>query len=227
MVSTTTVTLSAVSIAVFAYWIPTIQIIADILYPPPMAKVEKVYKKGRNNTVLLLGNGDFGLGNVVLATGAALIEEQPQLEVHYGTFNKFTKPIQRVNELNAENGLSNSVHAHIFESKGFSEIGDDHYGTIQGLMHPPGLKGFKKYLNEVKWLVQPLELDQYLANYREALELIEKVDPQVIAIEPMFSPGVDAAIASKRRYVMLSPNALRDAFAVRQPYAAGLWKYPV
>jgi len=218
---------SAAVLAAIAILLPRFQVVVSILTAqPPQLVEEKVFHKGRNNTILLLSNADSGLGNVVLATASALLAEQPQLEIHCGTFKKFHNPIEKINQLNASPSRDSIVHAHIFKSKGFGEIAEDYYKVLDNLMHKPGLAGFEKFLRLVTHILQPLNLNEYLDNYHEIVDLIEKVDPSVIAIEPMFSPAIDAAITTNRRYVLVSPNALRDAFAVKQPWGAALWKYP-
>lgn len=60
-------------------------------------QIEPKTYPGRNNTILFLSNGDSGMANVVLAASHSLLVEHGDLEVHYGTFKKFEKPIQNIN----------------------------------------------------------------------------------------------------------------------------------
>jgi len=222
MISRPVFVFSALSLALIAVVLPRIlNTQSDSAQPA----VDKVYETGRNNTVLLLSNADHGFGNVVLATASALLAEQPQLEVHFGTFKKFIEPLQRINEMKKKS--AGSVKTYIFTGPDSVEAAELLSGSRESSMQYPGLRGFEKFVHLVKTGTQPLDVETHLQTYRQVIDLIGKVNPSVIAIEPMFAAAIDAAVATNTRYVLLVPNTLKDAYAVKQPWAAVLWKYPM
>jgi hypothetical protein len=67
---------------------------------------------------------------------------------------------------------------------------------------------------------------EHIALFEEMTNLIQEVDPSIIAVDTLFGPAMDATRHQNRRHAILSPNALINNFAEMQPYARILWKYP-
>ncbi|KAB8296392.1 hypothetical protein EYC80_009142 [Monilinia laxa] len=75
------------------------------------------------------------------------------------------------------------------------------------------------------WLM-PWTGPEYIDIYREISEILEEVDPVMVAVDPLFGPGLDAVRAQGRNHAVLSPNSLKENFVQLQPRGAALWKYP-
>jgi hypothetical protein len=75
-------------------------------------------------------------------------------------------------------------------------------------------------------IIVPWTGPEHIAIFEELSQVIQEVDPSIIALDPLFGPGMDSARHQNRRHAIISPNALKDNFADMQPYATILWKYP-
>lgn len=94
-------------------------------------------------------------------------------------------------------------------------------------MHPPGLKGARKTLQEaLPAVITPWEPESYLSIYEECCELLRTLKPALVVVDPIFGPALDACVVLEQLYVVLSPNTFKDHTTQEQAGAAGLWKYP-
>ena len=75
-------------------------------------------------------------------------------------------------------------------------------------------------------LLMPWEVDEYHETFRHIVEIINDLDPAVVVVDSVFSPGMDAVRQLNRLHAIVNPNALSDWLSVTQPYGAMLWKYP-
>jgi hypothetical protein len=68
----------------------------------------------------------------------------------------------------------------------------------------------------------------YLELYKTCKALLEDVVPNVVVIDPVCAPEIDACRNSKygQNLVILSPLGLKDLLVPIQPWSAVLWKYP-
>ena len=53
------------------------------------------YIQGRNKTALFLANEEHGLGNVFIATAFAMLENHPDIEVHYASWDSARQRVHR------------------------------------------------------------------------------------------------------------------------------------
>ena len=200
-----------------------------ILYPRSNQRHEEPKQyPGRNNTVLFLSNGDSALGNALLATTYSLLVDHTDLEVHYGTFKKFEKPIQNINKWAASRSSSaGTAQFHRFKSLDYFEALHEKNVTFADVTGPPGLPGFEIFRGNFPHYLMPWDGPEYLSLYNEVVALIEEIDPAVVVADVLFSPGIDAVRALGRREAIISPNGVKDNFADHQPWLAVLWKYPL
>lgn len=183
---------------------------------------------GRNNTVLFLTNSDSGHANVVLAASHSLLVGHSDLEVHYGTFRNFDKPIQDINKWVATKSAGtgqikfHEIQGHdfaaTFKTKGLAE---------EYHVNPPGLAGFQRFSKSFHMYMMPWDAPEYLEIYKQVVALIEQLDPAVVVLDVLFAPGIDATRVLKRREVIISPNSVKDTFIDLQPLLSMFWKYPL
>ncbi|KAI9147504.1 Glycosyltransferase buaB [Paramyrothecium foliicola] len=75
--------------------------------------------------------------------------------------------------------------------------------------------------------MSPWSHEDHWLLYKQISDLILKIDPTVVVLDPMFRPAVDAARNLDRLRAILCPNALTDDFLYAQSHGAVFWKYPV
>jgi hypothetical protein len=185
---------------------------------------------GRNNTVLFLSNSEHGLGNVLLATSHAMLVEHSDIEMHYASFKKFSNQVSTISR-SALKQIPESPNArpitfHTFKGRSYAEALISRDFGIEDLMQPPGLAGIAKLCKNMQTCLMPWSGPEYLGLYEQVLAVLDEVDPIVVAVEPLFWPGLDAVRAQGRNHVIVSPNTLKDNFAAMQPRGAFFWKYP-
>ncbi|QSZ37360.1 hypothetical protein DSL72_009458 [Monilinia vaccinii-corymbosi] len=184
---------------------------------------------GKNKTVVFLTNSEHGQANVMLATSHALLVEHHDLDIHVVSFGKLRGDVETISKFAAQNsGSRKAITFHeLTKAQPYSKALNDVGFTIDTGISPPGIRGFGGLCQAVEMCMMPWTGPEHLDIYREISEILEEVDPVIIAVDPLFGPGMDAARASGRNHVVLSPNSLKDNFMALQPKGAALWKYPV
>jgi hypothetical protein len=182
---------------------------------------------GRNQTVLFMSNSAAGLANVLFATSHALISEYRELEVHFATFPPRAADISTISKSSPK---SKPIIFHSFKGQNYVDAirAHSHDGkeVIEQVINPPGLAGLSKLCENMQNFLMPWGAEEYLYLYHEALKVLEEVDPAIVAVDPLFGPGLDAIRATGRNHAIISPNSLKDNFADKQPWLSILWKYP-
>lgn len=187
------------------------------------------YTTGRNNTILFLTNDAHGLSNVHVATSLALLEHHPDTEVHYVSFPGLAKKIARVSAAGQlKNAAAKPITWHSLTSApSFSlVVAEKRWAKVTDLITVPGMAGVEKFVDDLEYMLCPWTAEQHWALYSEMREIIEQVDPAVIVLDAVFRPGMDLVRNMNRVNAILSPNALTDSFASKQPWGAMFWKYP-
>lgn len=177
--------------------------------------------------VLFMTNVERGLANVVLATAHAMLIDYPEVDVHLVSFPLLEKTTHEV----SDSALQQSSAARRIK---FENISAPSYGDVlraegfntERTMNSPGLLGFSKFTANLEKFLCPWSGPEYVQIYRSLTEKIQRIDPDVIVLDTMLTPGVDATRDLDRKHVMLSANQLKDHFAQNQPFGAMFWKIP-
>jgi hypothetical protein len=188
---------------------------------------ESASPDGSRKKVLFISNVENGLANVLLATSHATVADHPEVDVYYLSFPRLEKTVRELSDsalaltpsaqpIKFEN-ISGVSYGYNFETTGFN---------IDDTINHPGIGGMSKFLDNLESFLMPWTGPQYVEIYRDLVEKINRIDPDVIALDTMLPPAVDATRNLGRKHVMMSANQLKDHFAQSQPYGAMLWKYP-
>ncbi|WZH43095.1 uncharacterized protein QYS62_004097 [Fusarium acuminatum] len=71
----------------------------SIFLSRPTLDLHPPYVQGRNGTALFLVNEQHGLSNVHVATASALLENYPDIEVHFASFPRLKAKLERIKQL--------------------------------------------------------------------------------------------------------------------------------
>lgn len=191
------------------------------------------YVKGRNNTVLCLVIEHPGLSNVHAATAQSLLQHNPEVEVHFASFPKLSKTLSRISSFaqthqpQAKNITFHSLAGPSYYDaiEAYPHINPDEDGKL-GSIAPPGIEGLKKIMYDMQIYLDPWKQEDHLEIYRQLVNIIDEVDPAVVALDTVFSPAIEATRAKNRVHAFITPNMLVDNFPGEQPWAGMLWKYP-
>lgn len=182
---------------------------------------------GRNNTALFLSNSEHGLANVLLATSHALIVDHPDIKVSFVTFPKLAKDITTINKFASQrNAAVQPITFYPLAGPSYTNALDLHDFQIRDVFQAPGIAGLSQFLRNLQIFLMPWSAPDYLSLYKEVLTLLSEIDPLIVAVDPIFGPGLDAVRANGRNHVIISPNALKDNFAIEQGLGRWLWEYP-
>lgn len=62
--------------------------------------------------------------------------------------------------------------------------------------------------------------------YKSCKKVIEEIQPDLVILDAIFNPGLDACFTLGQKFVLNTPNALMDVTRVDQPWLKGFWYYP-
>ncbi|CAI4214416.1 unnamed protein product [Parascedosporium putredinis] len=182
---------------------------------------------GKNNTVLFLVNSNHGYSNVHLATAHAMMEKDPTVAIHFGTFDKMQDRVARINTVaRARDPASHPVAFHLLPSIDYLDaLNARDIMTLDNMITPPGLAGNKHFSGNFRWIFSPWTDEDHLAIYKRCAELIDEIDPSLVVLDPMFRPAMEAVQDLNRMYAVVSPNTL-EVFIMEQKWGKMFWKYP-
>ncbi|KAH8881836.1 UDP-Glycosyltransferase/glycogen phosphorylase [Thozetella sp. PMI_491] len=195
---------------------------------PPFEHVQ-----GRNNTVLFLALEHNGLSNVHLATTQALLEQYPDIKVHFASYPKLAKKLPRLTSFaQRREPKAQEVSFHLLVGLSYFEAiklhGEDfadedgHLSSVQ----PPGLAGVKQLARSMQRYLAPWSAEDHLALHDNIGKIIDEVDPAVVVLDTLFMPAIEATRGRKRLHAFITPNTLLENFVGEQPWLGMLWKYP-
>ncbi|KAK8030465.1 UDP-glucoronosyl and UDP-glucosyl transferase [Apiospora arundinis] len=201
------------------------------LHTTPDSTPNLGYLPGKNNTVLFLTNVLAGLSNVHLATAQSLIERHPSIRVHYASFPEMSEKIARVSSLaRMQNVNAPDITFHAISGQSYIDAilvkGRPQPIAPQWAGHEPGFKGCSGRDDILQSVISPWEGDPYRSLYNETRTIIDTIDPDVVVLDYVFRPAVEAVRGANRRHAFIAPGSLSDDIAFDQPYGQGFWKYP-
>lgn len=186
------------------------------------------YIQGRNKTVLFIANSEHGLANVHVATSSALLENYPDIEVHYASFPSVRSKLERVSSFaRAKTPTASNIVFHELKDLTFSAA------IIRVLVEeerdfiaPPASAGIGSFSTDFQLWISPWLVEDHLELFEEISALIDEVDPAVVVLDTWFRPAIDATRAKNRQHAFVTPNVLADNFLGNQPFLSKFWKYP-
>ncbi|KAF4440964.1 2-hydroxyacylsphingosine 1-beta-galactosyltransferase [Fusarium acutatum] len=182
------------------------------------------YIQGRNKTVLFLTNSEHGLSNVHLATASAILENYPDIEVHFASFPTIEQKLERVSPF----AKIKSPHTEAIVFHGLTGLTFVQAIAKEGrsFISPHGWRGIATLAEHIQLWISPWTFEDHLHLYKELGSIIDEVDPAVIVLDSWFRPAIDATRKRNRQHAFITPNTLVDHFLGIQPFWTRLWKYP-
>ena len=186
---------------------------------------------GRNNTVLFITDNHHGLSNVHVATSFALLENHPDIEIHYASFPKLRTKIERVSKAGqARNAAAKPIQWHTLPGLNYVDAVMRtlyHRTSATGDMTTnPGVRGIEKLVTIMDTAVAPWTPEEHYDLLMSMRNLIEEVNPNVVVTDPLVYASLEASRGLNRSTAMISPNDLPTILGPLQPRGAVFWKYP-
>lgn len=187
--------------------------------PPPRKKV------------LFLTNSEHGQANVLLAAGHAMLEQDPSVEIHFGSFAPIRSTVEAASAYALETCGHKTARPIVFhEVRGLTFIEcmlKPEFPAWDWLTLSPGFWNTPRLLQiMVQGMFHPWTPPEYVEVLRSCLEILEEVKPDLVVLDNAFSPGVTAAYHLGFRFLLLAPNTIKDFAASVQPWGQAFWKFP-
>lgn len=184
-------------------------------------KQEPGVEKRSARSILFLTNSELGQCNVALAVAEEFLQ-RGEFHVHIASY----KPLEpMVDGLNKRTGASHPAEFHEIWGPCMTDLAIR--SNVGLLFHRAGLKGTVDGFKKVKRAITSWTPTEYARAYDSCVEMINKLRPAVVVIDPILHVGLDACRTVKSRVVVLWPVPLKEVVIVCQPNVGILWKYPV
>lgn len=182
--------------------------------------------------VLLLTNSEHGQANVFLATSYAFLTlEDEDVEVHFASFT----PIKSLVSLTSDHARQDRPEARpiIFHAiDGLDMVSAwtrpeivAEQASLQHCSPIPLVDAVRRTLVLLK-VTLPWTGPEFVQIMRSVTSIVSEVQPHTIAVDPAFSPALTALRHIKAKFIVLSPNTIKDFAMPLQPNGEALWKYP-
>ncbi|KAH8898630.1 UDP-Glycosyltransferase/glycogen phosphorylase [Thozetella sp. PMI_491] len=183
-------------------------------------------------SVLFFTNSDYGQANVVLATAHSLAVAAPDVQIHIASFQPLRDAVQAASDFaTASMSRSSAVKSFIFHQIEGTSWGPASFRPEIGIAPAndltPGLLNSAKCVSLIPSVMLPWRPAEFTAIYHESERVLEEVKPDLIVLEPLFTPGLTLCHHMKLKWMVLAPNTLKDFALPLQPGLAMLWKYPL
>ena len=171
--------------------------------------------------ILFLTNSELGQCNIALAVAEEFLR-RGEFHVHVASFH----PLQElVNDLS--NRVEGADPANFHEIWGPSMTDLAIRSDVGLLCHKAGVSGAIRGFQKVCRALSAWTPSEYGRAYRSCLDILDKVQPTVVVVDPILHVGLDACRSIKTPIVVLWPVPLKDVVVLDQPKAGVLWKHPV
>jgi hypothetical protein len=201
-------------------------VVLSIFFSRPTLDLRPPYVQGRNGTALFLVNEQHGLSNVHVAAASALLEDYPDVEVHFASFPRLKAKLERIVRFAQKTNPEAHIVFHQLRGPSMLDALNNAGRTIMGFLHPPGISGISHFCKELQYLICPWSAEEHFSIYNELKTLMDEVNPAVVVLDTIFIPAIEATLEKNRRYAVITPNQVIDNFITEQPYGSILWKYP-
>ncbi|KAF5710935.1 UDP-glycosyltransferase 84B2 [Fusarium mundagurra] len=184
--------------------------------------------------LLLFTNSDLGQANVVLATAHELGLACENVEIHIASFQDLRSGVDHASGFMQATAAQQKKK--IPRPFVFHEIGGTSWGPatkrpetaiFETLELTPGLINSAKGVAILPAVMIPWSPREFLDIYRETERVFDEVKPDLTVVEPLFTQGLTFCHHRGVRWMVLSPNTIKEFAVPVQPKLAALWKYPM
>jgi hypothetical protein len=186
--------------------------------------------------VLLLTNSEHGQANVFLAVAHALLtlpsssaNDDGVVQVHFASFDPIASSVSSTSDLSLSHSpRSSPITFHPVAGLPMLQAWSrpEFEAESDGSRHAQGLRTAWRKMRILLRVTLPWSGPEFLEIYESVTEIVKRVNPHVVAVDPAFAPGLTAVRHLGVKYVVLSPNTIKDFAMPFQPNLEAFWKYP-
>ncbi|KAF5621527.1 UDP-glycosyltransferase 84B2 [Fusarium tjaetaba] len=184
--------------------------------------------------ILLFTNSDLGQANVVLATAHELGLACEHVEIHIASFPDLRSGVDDASKFMQVTATQQKKK--VPRPFVFHEIEGTSWGPatkrpetaiFETLELTPGLVNSAKGVAILQAVMIPWSPGVFLDIYKETERVFDEVKPDLTIVEPLFTQGLTFCHHRGVRWMVLSPNTIKEFAVPVQPNLAALWKYPM
>ncbi|KAF9876993.1 hypothetical protein CkaCkLH20_05259 [Colletotrichum karsti] len=166
--------------------------------------------------------------NIFLATCHAILEINANVDIHLASFISIKSAVTATSTAALEaNPNATPIKFHeINGTSHFTALFAPSLGGSRLLSVAPTFWNMPTILRIISRAAMPFTGPQMVENYNEIRRIIAEVQPDLTVVDNLFTPGMTAARQMGIKWMILSPNTLKDLALPLQPRAAFFWKYP-
>lgn len=182
--------------------------------------------------VLLITNSEHGQANVFLATSYALLTlPDEDVQVHFASFPSIQKSVLAT----SDHALRDSPQARplvFHEVAGLSMVDAWSRPEVASERQRLAIVDVVSLFYAIRRMMVLLKVmlpwtgPEFVEIMKSVMDIVEDVRPDVIAVDPAFSPALTALRYTGTKFMVLSPNTIKDFVMPLQPNGEALWKYP-
>ncbi|KAH7310458.1 hypothetical protein B0I35DRAFT_378169 [Stachybotrys elegans] len=184
--------------------------------------------------LLFFTNSDYGQANVVLATAHALGLTHHDVEIHIASFPDLRPGVEDacsfMQATAAKQGLKMPkpfvFHAMQGSSWGPAMKRPD-TAIFKTLELAPGFVNAAKAVALLPAIMIPWEPEEFLQIYQDTERILDQVGPDLTIVEPLCTQALTLCHYRNAKWMVLTPNTIKDFAIPMQPNLAALWKYPM
>ncbi|RGP62560.1 udp-glycosyltransferase 84b2 [Fusarium sporotrichioides] len=184
--------------------------------------------------LLFFTNSDYGQANVVLATAHAIGLENPDVEIQIASFQELEAGVDNASRLMQASASQQKLP--IPKSFVFHRIEGISWGPatkrpgtaiFDTLELTPGFVNSAKGVATLPAVMVPWTPEEYMEIYWNTQRVYDEVNPDLTIVEPLYTHGLTFCHHRSVRWMVLSPNTIKEFAVPLQPRLAALWKYPM
>ncbi|RSL54893.1 hypothetical protein CEP54_009643 [Fusarium duplospermum] len=185
--------------------------------------------------ILMLTNCELGQANIFIAASHALLERDANVELHIASFPQLEKTL---NLALAKDGQQLPINFHSFPGRTMFEClnssPDPSMHMFSLSLLKPGLWNAPQAIRFITtWAFLCWTPEEFTAIFNKICTLIETLEPDIVLVDPIFSPAITAGkhmkshISKAFTLTILSPNSMKDYVHHIEPRGAPFWKWSV
>lgn len=184
--------------------------------------------------LLLFTNSDYGQANVVLATAHALGITSQDVEIHIASFEDLQDGVNNASRfMQAEAARQKLPKPKPFV---FHKVEGTSWGPatkrpetaiFDTLELTPGFVNSAKGVSILPAVMVPWSPEEFMEIYWDTQRVFDEVNPDLTIVEPLFTQALTLCHYRGVRWMVLTPNTIKDFAIPLQPKLAALWKYPM
>lgn len=178
-------------------------------------------------TILHLTNSEYGQAQVHLAVAYALSHSSSPFSIHIASFPALRPRLSDFGTTLSSLGPNGPLHFHTLPGPSMSTTFFAP-SNVPLTMIPPGTHGVRHALaagRQLHTLGAAPSGPEWMVLVEGALDVIKEVKPNLVLMDPLFYPGIDACKLLGQRFIELVPIAVGPCIAFNQPWGRGWWKF--